>query len=183
MRIIAGEAGGRRLKSIKTDRVRPTLDRVKEALFNIINFKIYGSTVLDLFAGFGSLGLEAVSRGAKHVDFVEKDKKFTGIIINNINICRFNNRTRVFTTDVFTFLTKNSTHKYDIIFMDPPYGRNYINRVMELIIEKNILTDEGLIIAEHHKNDITNNFKQFSTIRDRSYGNTVIKVYKKREEK
>src|SRR6056297_2372545 len=114
MRIIAGEAGGRRLKSIKTNQVRPTLDRVKEAIFNIIINNIYGSRGLDLFAGFGGLGLEAMSRGAEFIEFVEKKYKHIEIIKKNIEICGFTEKTRIHKRDVFDFLEETIGINYDL---------------------------------------------------------------------
>jgi len=182
MRIIAGEAGGIRLKSIKTDKVRPTLDRVKEAIFSMINQKIYGSKGLDLFAGFGGLGLEAVSRGAEHIDFVEKNYKHVQIIKKNIEICDFTAKTRVNNKDVYDFLRGNVNKDYELIFMDPPYGKNYIGPALEIIEKNRLLASDGLIIIEHHKNDNIKEVKQFMAIKDRNYGDTVIKIYKYREE-
>ncbi len=183
VRIIAGKAGGIRLKSIKTAKVRPTLDRVKEAIFNMISQKTYGSKGLDLFAGFGGLGLEAVSRGAEHIDFVEKNYKHVQIIKKNIAICGFAAKTRVNKKDVYDFLKENINKDYDLIFMDPPYGKNYIGLALEIIEKNNLLARDGLIIIEHHKNDDIKEVKKFITLKDRNYGDTVIKIYKYREEK
>ena len=120
MRIIAGRAGGLKLKSLKGRDVRPTLDRVKESMFNIIAFDLPGAEVLDLFSGFGSLGIEALSRGAAKSDFVEINKAHLKVIEQNLKKAKLFDLAKLYNQDVYLYL-KNCSQKYDIIFMDPPY--------------------------------------------------------------
>ncbi len=182
MRIIAGEAGGRKLKTRKTKSVRPTQDRIKEAIFSMLISYIKNSKVLDLFAGFGSLGLEAVSRGAYHTTFVEINKKNASIISENISLCNFEKYTNLVIDDVFSFL-KNNKNKYDLIFMDPPYEKNLNDKVIKNILKlPSTIKDEGLIIVEHSKKEKVNGTDKLKVIKNRNYGNTTITILKYREE-
>jgi len=147
MRIIAGRAGGLKLKSLKGRDVRPTLDRVKESMFNIIAFDLPGAEVLDLFAGFGSLGIEALSRGAKKADFVEINKTHLKVIEDNLKKAKLFDLAKLFKRDVYLYL-KSCKQKYDIIFMDPPYEKNMSAEAVKLIIENGLLKEKALIISE-----------------------------------
>lgn len=176
MRIIAGEAKGRKLKSIKGTATRPTLDRVKEAIFNIIGFYLPAASGLDLFAGFGNLGLEALSRGAERFIFVEKDYRNVKIIKENIELCGFGERALVKKEDVFHFL--NHTGKdFNLILMDPPYGRDLANRAVELILKRGLLSRDGLIVVEHRDTDKMREFPELEVIKTRNYGDTSVTIY------
>lgn len=146
MRIISGTAGGRKLKEPAGKRVRPTTDKVKEAMFSIIQFEIEGRTVLDLFAGTGQLGLEALSRGAESATFVDESIDSIKLISSNIKTCGFEERVKVLRSDSFIALTKLG--KFDIIFLDPPYDTDFIKRAMKRIIEFDILKVNGIILCE-----------------------------------
>lgn len=176
MRIISGKAGGRKLKSITTKKVRPTLDRVKEALFSIILPYFPRKKGLDLFAGFGSLGLEAVSRGVNDLTFIEKIPRFAKIINQNIEMCNFQSECTVHIDDVFSFLN-NDKNKYDLVFMDPPYNKGYIKETLNLLLKNDLLLDGALIVTEHHKDEIIKDINRLKLIRDRNYSDTVIKVF------
>lgn len=177
MRIIAGTAGGRKLKSIRNTGVRPTLDRVKESIFNMLGNSIVNSIVADLFAGFGGLGLEAVSRGADHVIFVEKDYRNIQVIKENIKICKFQDKTDIVKDDVFKFLKRTESAGLDLIFMDPPYGKEIVDGVLNDIIIRKIMSPQGIIIVEHHKDDKIEEHRELQKLKDRSYGDTVIKIF------
>ena len=181
MRIIAGRAGGIKLKSINTKKVRPTLDRVKEALFSMLLPYMPKDKGLDLFAGFGTLGLEALSRGVNSMTFVEKNRRHLNIIKENVNKCKFDDLSEVIQNDVFNFL-KQTDNKYDIVFLDPPYNKNLVNKTLHLLLENNLLHNESLIIVEHHKGEIIEDIEQLIIIKDRNYNDTVIKVYLYKEE-
>ncbi len=182
MRIITGEAKGKKLLSLNTKKVRPTTDRVKESLFNILGNSVFYVRGLDLFAGFGSLGLEALSRGAEHFTFVERDYKNADIIKKNIKLCKFEKRTEVIISDVFQYL-KNTEKKYDMVFMDPPYEKGLIQKTIFLLIKNNLLTENSLIICEYHKNEEINlKEEQIEEIKTKNYGETVIKIYQYKEE-
>ena len=156
MRIIAGKNRGTKLYTLDGDDItRPTLDRVKESLFNIIVNHIQDSNVLDLFAGSGSLGLEAISRGAKKTIFCDKSKKAIDIIQKNITKTKVEDKVEIINNDyidcIFNLNSRNM--KFDIIFLDPPYATNYIEKSIELIIEKDLLQDNGIIIIETDEKD------------------------------
>lgn len=176
MRVIAGKAGGIRLKSIETKEVRPTLDRVKEAIFSMVLPYFPFKEGLDLFAGFGSLGLEAASRGTEHVIFIEKNKRYANVIKENIKKCRFAGKCEVKAENVFDYL-QTTQRKHDIIFLDPPYKNNLVNKTIHSLINHELLKDGALIIVEHHRDEKIDEFEELKILKDRNYNETVIKVY------
>lgn len=177
MRIIAGKAGGLKLKSLKGRDVRPTLDRVKESMFNIIAFYLPGAEVLDLFAGFGSLGIEALSRGAVKADFVELKRAHLKIIESNLKKAKLFEQAEIFNQDVYLYL-KNCSKKYDLIFMDPPYEKEMTAEAVELIVKNNLLKKDGLIISEKSAAEEAAEFNGLSIIKNKSYGNSLLTIYK-----
>ncbi|RAK04082.1 16S rRNA (guanine966-N2)-methyltransferase [Halanaerobium saccharolyticum] len=177
MRIIAGKAGGLKLKSLKGRDVRPTLDRVKESMFNIIAFDLPGAEVLDLFAGFGSLGIEALSRGAVKADFVEINRSHLKIIEENLKKAKLFEQAELFTQDVYLYL-KTCSRKYDLIFMDPPYEKEMTAEAVRLIIENNLLKEKGLIISERSGTEKAEEFNGLSIIKNKRYGNSLLTIYK-----
>ena len=177
MRIIAGKAGGLKLKSLKGRDVRPTLDRVKESMFNIIAFYLPGTEILDLFAGFGSLGIEGLSRGAKKADFVEINSSHLKIIEKNLKKAKLYDQAELYNQDVYSYL-KRCSQKYDLIFMDPPYQKNMSNRTLRLIIKNELLKKEGLIISEKSIKEETDEFEALNIIKNKSYGNSLLTIYK-----
>ena len=150
MRIISGSARGTKLFTLDGENTRPTLDRVKEPLFSIINFNLADSVVLDLFAGSGALGLESLSRGAKKAVFCDKNSDAINVIKKNIDKTRFNEKSVIIKKDfedTIKYLAGGG-YKFDIIFLDPPYDTNFILRSLNLIIDKNIINDGTIVIAE-----------------------------------
>lgn len=147
MRIISGQARGTVLYTLDGDSTRPTLDRVKESLFNIIQSKIREAVVLDLFAGSGALGIESLSRGAKKVILCDKSKQAINIIKKNLEKTKLTTNAIIINDD-YKNAIKETKDKFDIIFIDPPYMENIAVKAVENIIENNLLTDEGLIILE-----------------------------------
>lgn len=180
MRIIAGEVKGRKLKSIKGTSTRPTLDRIKESLFNIITPYLMANNGLDLFAGFGGLGIEALSRGVVYFTFVEKDYRNCKIIKENIKITKYSDRTSVIQDDVFNFLNRVKD-SYDLIIMDPPYKRGYAVDVLKIILKKDLLNKYGIVVVEHEKELELNNIPGLSLIKYKIYGDTALSVLKKEE--
>lgn len=178
MRIIAGESKGRRLKSIKCTSTRPTLDRVKESLFNIITPYLLVDKGLDLFAGFGGIGIEGISRGVKSFCFVEKDYRNSRVIQENITLCGYESRGKVKTDDVFSFL-ENTSEKFDLIFMDPPYNKKLVETTLSIIEKKDILNEYGIIVAEHEANYEVDDVFDFTIIRQKTYGDSAITVLSK----
>ncbi|CCU79510.1 Ribosomal RNA small subunit methyltransferase D [Halanaerobium saccharolyticum subsp. saccharolyticum DSM 6643] len=176
MRIIAGRAGGLKLKSLKGRDVRPTLDRVKESMFNIIAFDLPGAEVLDLFSGFGSLGIEALSRGAAKSDFIEINKDHLKVIEQNLKKAKLFDLAKLYNQDVYLYL-KNCSQKYDIIFMDPPYQKDMSAEAIELIIENDLLKAKGLIISERSESEKVEEYEELKIIKNKKYGNSLIVIY------
>lgn len=176
MRIISGKYKGKNLIGFDIEGTRPTMDRVKESLFASIQNYLKDSTILDLFAGSGSLGIEAISNGARSAYFVDNNidliniiKKNTLGIIEDINIIK---------DDYLNALNnlKNNGIKFDIIFLDPPYKYNLINNCLNKILEYNLLNENGIIVCEYENEDV-NNIK-LNLIKEKKYGNKYIKIFK-----
>ena len=148
MRIISWKAKGTKLYTLQGDNTRPTLDRVKESIFNIIQSQIPEATVLDLFAGSGAIGLEMLSRGAKKAILCDKSKEAIGIIKKNIQKTHMEEKVELYNIDFKECIEKVSKEKFDIIYIDPPYETNFIEKSLEKIIEKNIIQENGIIILE-----------------------------------
>lgn len=149
MRIIAGTARSLPLKTIAGMETRPTSDRIKETLFNIIQDDIPGSYFLDLFAGSGQMGLEAVSRGAEYAVFVENNKKACTCISDNIRFTKFEKQTRLMQADVISAIhSMEGMYQFDIIFIDPPYKKSYEKEVLEHLADSSLLKENTLIIVE-----------------------------------
>lgn len=171
MRVISGSARGIALKS-PPEGTRPTVDRVKEALFGIIQFEIAGANVLDLFAGSGALGIESLSRGAEKCIFVDNSQEAINIIKGNLK------STRVSGAEVlkmqFDAALRSFNEKFDFIFMDPPYDSGFYTLAAKIIKERDLLSEGGRIIAEHDK-DI--DIDCFSKLKSRKYGRTYISIF------
>lgn len=155
MRVIAGKYRGRNLKSPPSLEVRPTSDRLRETLFNIIASRIQGSRFLDLCAGSGAIGIEALSRGAAHVTFVDRSRKMCGLVEANLDLCKIpEEETDVVQAEASDFLSRSLVAKkepWDLVFFDPPYANNY-NKVLNALSNQTneLLTGDGLVIVEHH---------------------------------
>lgn len=147
MRIIAGTARGTKLYTLSGSATRPTLDRVKESLFNIIQSKLQNAVILDLFAGSGALGLEALSRGAKKAILSDNNIDAINIIKKNIEKCHFEEKVELMKKDYKRSL-QEINEKVDIVFIDPPYEKNIAVDAINTIINKDIINDQGLIILE-----------------------------------
>lgn len=175
MRIIAGKFKSRRLKTLKGDNTRPTSDRTKEALFNAIGPYFDGGSFLDLFAGSGAMGLEAISRGMDYVSFVENNRNAQKIIQNNINELGLNNETEIIRQDALDVI-KTLKRKYDIIFMDPPYDYKHIERIIDSISP--LLKDDGYLIVETQKDIILeDNYNNLKRLSSKTYGFSKIDTY------
>ena len=147
MRVISGLARGRKLKEPQGLDTRPTTDKVKESLFNIIQFELEGRRVLDLFAGTGQLGLEALSRGAEHCTFVDQRREAAALVKENVKLCRFEGQARVVQGESQAFL-RACGEKFDVIFLDPPYQTNLLEQCIEKITRFDILREHGIIVCE-----------------------------------
>ena len=148
MRIISGKARGTKLYTLEGQATRPTLDRVKESLFNIIQNEIIDSVFIDLFAGSGAIGLEAASRGAKKVIMCDKSKEAIKIIKKNIEKTHMQEKTELYNLDYQELLKNKINDKVDIIYIDPPYDSDFAKRTIEIILEKQIANDNTKIIIE-----------------------------------
>ena len=182
MRIIAGEAKNRIIKTRKGFDTRPTLESVKESLFSIITPYIEGSVFLDLFSGSGSISLEAISRGAKRAVMIEKDGEALKYIIENIDNLGFSDRCRAYKNDATRAIEilGRKNEKFDIIFMDPPYQDNVTKKVLKAIDKANILAEDGLIICEHHLlEDLEDNIASFRKTDERKYNKKILTFYTK----
>lgn len=156
MRIITGKYKNKHLESPKNDKIRPTMDRSKEALFNIINFDIINASFLDLFSGSGNIGCEAISRGANKVVCVDNDKSAINLINRNNKLV--DNQLNIVLQDALTYV-KQATEKFDLIFLDPPYNIdfNYLQEIIDEIFLKGIVTHKGIVILEISSHDSFNN--------------------------
>ncbi|MFV0516834.1 MAG: 16S rRNA (guanine(966)-N(2))-methyltransferase RsmD [Aminipila sp.] len=177
MRIIAGDLKGRRLATPIGDKVRPTSDKVKEAIFSMISDTYYDEVVIDLFAGTGNLGIEAISRGAKHCYFGDKSKESLSLIRENINTCKVQDQATILAGDFETVL-KRIPQKAQIIFLDPPYKDNLMVNCIELIDQLDLLTEEGYIIAEHSLDEkLPEQIGKFEMIKEKRYGKIAVSIY------
>ena len=179
MRVITGKARGVQLKTPEGMTTRPTTDRVKEALFSIIQFEIPGATVLDLFGGTGQLGIEALSRGAKSAVFVDAGEPACRLIRENLKRTRLEADARVVRSDYLTYL-KNCRETFQIILLDPPYAEVFLENALKCITEIDILQSGGIIIAERPLGkELPWEFEGFTRSKDYKYGNTLLTVYRK----
>lgn len=186
MRIIAGLAKGRKIMSpIGMGTTRPTLDRIKEAMFNIIQNRVYGATVLDVFAGTGSLGLEAASRGAKECYLVDKSSETFPFLAKNIENLKFQEICKCFNLDSYKALGEFSKKNvvFDLIFIDPPYMKDMIPPAIEIIEREELLDVNGLIVTKiDSKEDIYQGTAKIILIDSRKYGNTTVCFYRYKED-
>lgn len=182
MRITGGQMRGRILAGPKDARIRPTSDQVKEAIFNIIGHDLSGFLVLDLFAGSGSLGLEALSRGSSRVVFVDKAKQSVDLIKKNLAICGFESAGIVLKRDLLKGLsgiTLPGKKAFDLVFLDPPYGKNLVQFILKELAKGEILAPMAQIVAESSKNDRTPSYPggHVEMKKNRIYGDTKISLY------
>ncbi len=181
MRVITGSARGRRLMSPEGYDVRPTTDKVKESVFNIIQFNLDGANVLDLFAGSGQLGIEAVSRGAKKAVFVDSSRKSLDVVKKNIELCKFQSYCETFLCDSLAFLS-STREKFDIVFMDPPYHKDLCVAALECL--DGALTDDAIIICETQNDEILPEVSgRLFVDRVYSYSSIKLTVYRVNSEK
>ena len=177
MRVITGEARGRKLVTLEGEDVRPTTDRVKEGMFNIIQFDLEGANVIDLFAGAGQLGIEALSRGAKHCTFIDSANRSVEVVKQNLKTVGFEKRASVFCGDAKMYIGL-SKDNFDIALLDPPYNKNIIDAVLPSVAEK--MTDYGVIICESALDEtLPETAGEFSIHREYRYGKIKLTAYRK----
>jgi len=179
MRVITGKARGVVLKTPDGMATRPTSDRVKEALFNIIQFEIPAARVLDLFGGTGQLGIEALSREAKSAVFVDEREDACRLIRENLKRTKLENLGRVIRSDYMAYL-KTCVDKFDIILLDPPYAEVFLENSLKMITEIDILQSGGIIVTERPVGkDLLFNFSGYSRSKDYKYSKTIVTIYHK----
>ena len=178
MRVTSGLAKGKRLITLEGEEIRPTTDRVKEALFSSIQFEIEGSTVLDLFAGCGQLGIEAISRGAKKAVFCDKSDKARGVIKTNLENCGFKAESfSILPTDAITFLNTTDI-KFDFCFIDPPYREDYYEKTLAAV--GRVINRGGIIICEHPVDiKLNDTYGDFKKVKDYRFSKIMLSKYKK----
>ncbi|RMG67016.1 MAG: 16S rRNA (guanine(966)-N(2))-methyltransferase RsmD [Nitrospirae bacterium] len=179
MRITAGSAKGRKLKAVGED-VRPTASRVREAIFNIIGPSISGATFLDLYAGTGAVGFEALSRGAKSCVFVDINPLRISLIKRLASEYGFKDRVRTYRMKAFSFLKRAASkgESFDYIFIDPPYQSEEIMLVLPVISEHRLIKEDGMVIVEHFsKRRLKENVGSLNLVRQYRYGDTTITTY------
>ncbi len=179
MRVITGKARGVVLKTPNGTNTRPTTDRVKEALFSIIQFDIPTSRVLDLFGGTGQLGIEALSRDAKSAVFVDSSRDACLLIRENLKRTKLESQARVVCSDYASFL-RSCNEMYDIIFLDPPYSETFLENSLKLISEIDILQSGGIIVTERPAGkELLCDFPGLSRSKDYKYSSTILTIFRK----
>ena len=178
MKIISGSLKGRVLEGFNLEGTRPTMDRVKESLFAMIQNNIHNSTCLDLFSGSGNLGIEAISQGANKSYLADFNKKAIKVIRSNLNKFGISDKCVVIYGD-FKKVLKEIDTKFDIIFLDPPYKTNYIEEAIKLISDHDLLNNNGLIICESDSLEKIIYSSEYSMIKDKKYGDKYVVILKK----
>lgn len=184
MRIIAGKARGHKLIPPATMETRPTLDRVKEAMFSTIQLYIPEAVVIDIFSGTGSLGLEAASRGASEVYLFDKSSTTFPLLKQNVENLKFQDFCFPMNTDAYDGLRKLASKgkKFDIVFIDPPYCKEMIPEAMKIIVENEMLNREGIIVTKIDTiEEIYEGYKDIKLTKSKKYGNTTVCYYKYEE--
>ena len=181
MRIITGKAKGIKLDTLTGDNTRPTSERAKEAVFSMLQFDLEGREVLDLFAGSGQMGLEAVSRGAASATFVDKSKEAAAVIAKNIEKTKLSAACRLLCSDVNDFIRAfRGRKKYDIVFIDPPYALRAVVPTLEALIANEMIKETSIIICESAEEDVFENSldmkEKFDILRIAKYGAAHVTV-------
>jgi 16S rRNA (guanine966-N2)-methyltransferase len=180
LRVISGTCKGRPLKAVPGTSTRPTTDKVKEAIFNMIGPYFDGGVALDLFGGSGGLGIEALSRGIDKTIFVDKEFKAIQTIKENVASCEFGNRVEIYRNDATRALKAliKRELQFDYIFLDPPYNHHQLEALIMVINDHHLLADHGYIVAEHdHVVELSSSLGSFSRQKYEKYGITAISVY------
>lgn len=186
MRIITGTAKGIRLNTLEGDATRPTSERVKEAIFSMIQFDLEGRTVLDLFSGSGQLGLEAVSRGAASATMVDRSKAAIQIIEENIKKTKLQQRCMVKQMDCMDFIRRNQGVQFDIVFLDPPYASGLYAPAIQAMLEADLLKPTSILVCESDHGEIFGENQAlaelFAVKKQSKYSKTVITILEQRRE-
>lgn len=183
MRIITGKARGVKLNTLEGENTRPTSERAKEAIFSMIQFDIEGREVLDLFAGSGQMGLEAVSRGAASATFIDKSKDAAKVITQNVEKTKLSPDCRIFNSDVNDFIrVTKGKKKYDLVFIDPPYALRAVASTLKALLEGEMLKPTSIVVCESEETDVFESdsalAERFEIIKRAKYGVAHITIVK-----
>ena len=179
MRVITGLAKGRRLETLEGEDVRPTTERIKEAVFSIIQFETEGRSFLDLFAGSGQMGIEALSRGAESAFFVDNSKRSLDVVKRNLKAVGLEQNAKTFAMDFRSFLVMNP-QKFNIAFLDPPYRTGTLHQALEIVPKA--MKETGVIIAENPIDEkILSNYGNFTLDREYRYGKIRISTFRHKD--
>ena len=189
MRIITGKAKGKKLFTLEGDATRPTSERIKGAIFSAIQFDIEGRRVLDLFAGSGQMGLEALSRGAVGATFIDSSREAMEIVKKNAKVTGFFDNAKYIVSDGANYLRKSAgREKYDLVFIDPPYAMNLCKKTVEALLRYDVLRDGAIVVLESGEEEIdleAEPYSAFEVIKSTSYGKKTavnILLYRKSAE-
>jgi 16S rRNA (guanine966-N2)-methyltransferase len=181
MRVISGSAKGRTLKSPGAA-TRPITDRAKESLFNILGARVRGANVLDLFAGAGSVGIEALSRGARAATFVEVDRQALRAIRENLTLTRLADRARIVRLDVFKFIRRGAAEQYDLIYVAPPQYKELWAETLGALDGRGFLSDAGIVVAQIHPREFRAvELESLELFDSRQYGSTLLCFYRNKK--
>jgi len=186
MRITGGRLRGRRLASFKGLEIRPTSDRVREAIFDLLGHDLSGERVLDLFAGTGSLGIEAISRGAAWAVFIDHSPKAVELILKNLKLCGVEAQGFVLKKDLLKGLPRSDLlleQQADLVFLDPPYRKGMIRAVLEELAAHRILASPAIVVGQSEQREVlTSHLRTLKIVKSRTYGNTRITLYRHEEQ-
>lgn len=185
MRVITGKAKGHKLNAPSGTKTRPTTDKVKESIFNIIGYIHEDAVVLDLFAGSGAMGIEFLSRGAKECIFIDADRNAVNVIKENLKKTRLMDQSKVFKTDVKKAIAKlkEKAMKFDFVFMDPPYGREFVEATLEQLLDADVLSEDVLIVVEHsNEEQLEECIGKLRVTDSRKYGISYVTFLEMKEE-
>ncbi len=166
------------LYSLEGDNTRPTTDRIKETIFNIIAFDVQESKFLDLFAGSGAIGIEALSRNADNCYFVDNSRDAIDIINKNVNKAKLEDKSKIINQNSLDFL-KNTTETFDVVYIDPPYGKDLHNQAIDSLIEKGLINEKGIVIVEIATGDEVNEYECLKLYKQKIFKKTTVNFYSK----
>lgn len=178
-----GKYRGLKLKTLDGDNTRPTLAKVKEAIFSMLQMHVYDANVLDLFAGSAALGIEALSENAKHVDFNDSAKEAILIIQDNLKKLKGENSYQISNDDYQVFLTKakKADKKYDLVFLDPPYKQHLINEILLLLETYELLSEDAIVVCESELEEKVNEeTKTLEMYKEKKYGSTKVRMFRRK---
>ena len=178
MKVISGLLKGRNIEGFNIEGTRPTMDRVKESIFSTIQFEIRDAIVLDLFAGSGNLGIEAISNGANRCYFVDNNKVAINTINKNIKTFNIEDNSIIIKDDYMNALNNLKNNKFDIVFLDPPYKDDYIDKAINKLLEYDMLNSKALIICEYDR-DINHEYDLLDEVKTKKYGDKFVTIFKR----